>query len=74
MRKKELRAIFEKDIDSFLKKLGLLKSLERGELFCAVCNKPINKKNFRFIFPENGEIKFCCSKIECYEKIASKII
>ena len=73
MRKKEIRAIYEKDIDSFLMKLELLEPLERGELFCSTCNELINKENFKFVYVENGEIKICCNKIECHERITFKI-
>lgn len=73
MREKEIRAIYEQDLDSFLEKLELLEPFKRGELSCAVCNETINKKNFKFVFSENGEVKVCCNKLECYRKIISKI-
>ena len=73
MKQKEIRAIYEKDLDSFLEKLELLEPLERGELSCAVCGEIIKRENFKFVYPEDGEIKVCCSKPKCYEEIISKI-
>ncbi len=73
MRNKEIKAIYEGDLDRFLDKLELLELLEKGELVCAVCNEKITRDNFRFIFSEDNEIKVCCSSIQCYEKVISKI-
>lgn len=73
MKNKEIKAIHEQDLDTFLKKLELLKPLTDGNLKCSLCDTTINKENFKFLYSENGEIKACCNKIECYEKIISKI-
>jgi len=73
MRNKEIKAIHEQDLNTFLEKLELLKPLNNGELRCSLCDITITKENFKFVYSENGEIKVCCNKIECYEKIISKI-
>lgn len=72
MRNKEIKAIHEQDLDIFLKKLELLKPLIDGKLKCSVCDTTIKKENFKFLYSESGEIKICCNKIECFEKIISK--
>jgi hypothetical protein len=73
MRKQEIRAIYEEDLDSFLEKIELLEPLNKGELLCAVCNEKITRENFKFVFVESDDIKICCNKTGCYEKVISKI-
>ena len=73
MRKQEIHAIYEDDLDAFLEKLGLLEAFKNGELQCAICSDKITKSNFRFVYPEENDIKICCSKLDCYEKVISKI-
>jgi|Deesub1362B_J571_1020462.scaffolds.fasta_scaffold03680_2 hypothetical protein len=65
---KEIRAIHEKDLDSFLEKLELLEPLKRGELYCSICGKKLTKNNLGLVYTENKELKICCNKSECYFK------
>jgi hypothetical protein len=69
---KRILAVHEKDLDAFLKSLGLLEVLEKQELRCALCGSIITRETFRCVYPENGEIKVCCSALECYSAIARR--
>lgn len=70
---KRILAVHEKDLDAFLKSLGLLEALEKQELKCALCGSTITKENFLCVYPENGEIKVCCNELECYKAIARRM-
>lgn len=66
-------AVHERDLDTFLKSLGLLEALEKQELKCAICGSIITRETFQCVYAENGEIKVCCNKLECYKAVARKM-
>jgi hypothetical protein len=67
--KKEILAIHEHDLEYFLNKLELLDEFNSAKLKCSMCGTIIVKENFGCIYPERGDIKFCCSKLDCLNKI-----
>lgn len=72
MKKKEITAIHEQDLEIILKKLSLLDDFNSKRLKCNFCKRIITKDNFGCIYPENNQIKFCCSDLVCYKKIIEK--
>ena len=64
--KKTIRAFHEDGLDFLLKKLDMADRFKKGELFCSFCNSPINKENIECILSFEGEIRFCCDKLDCY--------
>lgn len=71
--KNEILAVHEQDLDSFLASLGLLEAFKNQELKCAVCGSVITKDNFHCVYPDNGEIKVCCSLLDCYKTVLKKL-
>lgn len=71
MRKQlNLKAMLDSDLDKLLDQLGVLELMNVGKLRCAICNKRITREKFYCLYVEHGEIKFCCNKVSCYEKVA----
>jgi hypothetical protein len=65
-----LKAVLDADLEKLLDQLGMLELMNAGKLKCAICGKKITKENFYCLYVEQGEIKFCCSQVSCYEKVA----
>lgn len=68
-----IKAVHDKDLEKFLAKLGLLEKIKRGELRCSICGEIITLENFFCVYPEEGKIKVCCNRRECYEKVLAKV-
>ena len=68
VRKTEIRAVYEKDLDKFLESIDLLSALGKGELKCHICGCEINRENLQCVYPQGGEIKVCCSNLSCYRQ------
>ena len=68
LKRYELHAVYNEDLDFFLKNLGILKALENGELSCFSCGSTVTKENFGCVLPEDDEIKICCDSLECFDK------
>ena len=73
MQRRKIFAIHDKDLDPFLDGLGLLEAFQNGQLKCAICGSVINRENFRCVYPENDDIKFCCSTLQCYNEVVKKM-
>ncbi len=71
--KKKILAVHEQNLDSFLESVGLLHALETGKLRCGICGSLITRENFRGVFPEEGELKVCCSILHCYKTVLKKL-
>jgi hypothetical protein len=69
---KRILAVHEKNLDLFLKSLGLLEAFEKRELKCALCGSVITRDNFYCVYPENGIVKVCCNKLDCYKTLAGR--
>lgn len=66
---KEILAVHEKELKEYLKNLGILEKMEKGEVFCYFCQEKITFENLYCLFPYEGEIKMCCNKIDCIKKV-----
>lgn len=69
-----IKAVHDSDIEKFLEKLRLLDKIKEGKIRCSVCGDVVTLENFLCVYPENEQIKVCCSKRECYEQVFSKIM
>ena len=69
MRKYKIDAVHEADLETFFKSLGLLAPINNKKLRCESCNNIITLENFGCIYPNENNIKLCCNKLECYNKI-----
>jgi len=70
--KKELEAVHKQDIKTLLENWGLLADFETGKIKCRFCEDVILERNFGAIFPENRQIFFVCSKLDCLAKLSTK--
>jgi len=64
--RKILRAVYEKDIEKFLKSLGILEDIKNGRFSCHFCNEKVYFENFGGLIRIRGNLEFFCEKIECY--------
>ena len=69
MRKHIIRAVHEQDLAQLLENLGLSELMARGELRCGICGCVVNLDNLLCLYPSGNEVKTCCKKQECYEKV-----
>lgn len=69
MKKYSIKAVHEQDLKELLDDLELSSMLERGELKCAMCGCIITYDNLLCLYPEEEDIKVCCKKCDCYEKL-----
>ena len=67
-------AIYSFEIKSFLIKFNLLEQIQKGELSCFVCEEKITLDNIGCIYPIKKEIKFCCDKLVCIQKMLDLVI
>ncbi len=72
MAKIAIKAVHDSDLEKFLAKLGLLDKIKEGKIRCGICGEVITLDNFLCVYPEEGQIKVCCNKRECYEKVFAK--
>lgn len=64
-----VRAVYERDVKSFLKRLGLIEEVENGDISCHFCGGTITVESFGGILRKDGELRFFCDRIECYVKV-----
>ena len=67
--KKEIKAIFEKDLKEALSRIGLLQKISKNELLCKFCRTPVVIEIIHSIIPESGAHNVVCNKPECVIKI-----
>ncbi len=72
MAKIAIKAVHDSDLEKFLAKLGLLNKIKEGKIRCSICGDVITLDNFLCIYPEEGQIRVCCNKRDCYEKVFAK--
>ena len=68
----KMRAIHSKDMEQYLKSLGVLDNVKAGKYKCEFCNNQITISGISCIYPENKQVKFCCNNAQCYEAIIKK--
>lgn len=72
MKKYGIRAVHEQDLRELLEDLELSSILESGELKCAMCGCIITYDNLLCLYPEKEDIRVCCKKRDCYEKLLKR--
>jgi hypothetical protein len=65
MKNHKLEAVFDSDLESILKDLGMLDKLNNGSLRCYYCKEVISLSNLQYIFPKKGQIVVSCNKPDC---------
>lgn len=68
----QVNALYDEDMVPFLKSIEMLQPIENGEVVCSVCSTPITIKNIMTIYPEDNEIKICCTNGACYNSFINK--
>jgi hypothetical protein len=71
VKKGTLKAVHDYDLEPLLHSLGLYEKVQGGECFCDVCGEKVTMENIQCIYPQDGEIKFCCSASFCYKKMVA---
>lgn len=61
----KLKAVYDDELVSFLRNIGALKEIERGNVKCKFCDEVITLDNLLATFPVNKQIFFCCEKDAC---------
>ena len=67
--KKNLKAVYEDDVEKFLTSLGLIEAMAREEIHCIVCGNTVTTENFGGIIRKNNKLNIFCSDIKCYIKV-----
>ncbi len=68
MKKKELKAILDNELEELLKNLELYDDFVNHKLKCFYCDKLINEDNFFSVFVHDHKIKICCNEFDCSSK------
>lgn len=64
-----VRAVYDSDLKNLIDSLGIRSEIDSGIYTCKFCDTPITFENLRAIQKEAGELKFICTKLECFSKI-----
>ncbi|MCI5058469.1 MAG: hypothetical protein MRY83_20320 [Flavobacteriales bacterium] len=64
----EVLAVYDNDLDSLLKKLGLFDEVNNGAFQCPECCIKITRENLGTISNENGAIIIRCLSTNCKSK------
>jgi hypothetical protein len=63
---RELIAVFDEDLASVLRALGLLEALEHGDLLCAACGTVLSLRNLSGFIPQHdGTLRMFCDQAGC---------
>ncbi len=68
-RRTRVRAVYDSDLKNLIDSLGIAQEIESGKYNCKFCNAIITFENLQAIQKEGGELKFICTKLECFSKI-----
>lgn len=72
LQREKVHAIHKRDLESVLRDLGLLDELLAGSLSCYICGAPISLDTLQCLFMKDEQIRLCCTKIECYQRVLSE--
>jgi hypothetical protein len=61
----KLPAVHDDDLMEYLRGLGVLSSIERGELQCLICGIDISLENLIAVVPHGGAIRVICDRPSC---------
>ena len=68
--KEKVNVVHDDDLESFLERLGVLKKFNNGELKCKFCRVSITFESLHSIFPQSGQVKLVCDKVECIKQLS----
>ena len=68
-RRTRVKAVYDSDLKNLIDFLGIEKEIESGTHNCKFCNSPITFENLQAIQKDGGELKFICTKNECFSKL-----
>ncbi len=68
-KKTSIKAVYDSDLMNLVESLGIKDSIETGSYLCKFCATPITFENLQAIQKDGGELKFICSRLECFSKI-----
>ena len=64
----EVHVIHSRDLEKNLRDLGLLDRVLEGSIRCFNCDSRISLEEIQCLFMEDDEVKFCCSRTDCFER------
>lgn len=65
----EIKAILDQDFENLLHKLNVYDAVVAGTVQCAFCHDTVNLLNISMVFPQDSEVRFCCDKKVCTDKL-----
>ncbi len=68
--KEKVNVVHDDDLENFLEELGVLKKFKKGELKCKFCRVSITFKSLHSVFPQSGQVKVVCDKVECIRQLS----
>lgn len=66
-----VKAVYDSDLESFLKSLGILDELVAEKLNCTVCGCLVDLDNFGSIFAHNDKIGVSCNSNKCIRLVTA---
>ena len=67
--KVRINALLKKDLNEYIKNLGLSDALQEGKLKCDICTDKLTVDNIGAIFFKEHEPKFTCARPLCYQVV-----
>ena len=68
--RKKILAVPNDSLEPFLASLGLLESLELGELACHICGEPLDLQSLQYVARRGADLVAVCSKWSCADALA----
>jgi len=69
--KESIKAIHDQDLEMLLERLGILPKFKNGKLKCKFCKATITSENLHSLFPQSGDIKLVCDRVECVKELSN---
>jgi hypothetical protein len=64
-KRSEILAVADQDLERWLGSIGLLQTLDRGELTCHVCGAPIRRDDLQLVASLEGHTVVVCDRSHC---------
>jgi hypothetical protein len=68
-KKTRIKVVQDEKLIGYLKSIGAYEDIDKGKTHCAFCGKKITTDNLQALYPDGGNIKIVCSKINCIKKL-----
>lgn len=65
-----INAVIPQNFRPFLESIGEIERIDNGECRCLFCNKTVGLENIYSVFPQQNEVKYCCSDLACVMKLS----